>query len=210
MLSRLQRGLENLYRIETDTRVEDFLIDAETRDSMGLTRAPREQLLVHDEGDEVAVALFVDQDSLSNLAENDPADDLGDHNLGDFLLAVEGVSHFVYLMWCARRDQRLSALELELQAEIDKYVTCLLCGSAAEEGRSAGLRRRLFEQFAFHDDLDAQERERYHVANQNAHRYSESLERRYITDGRIPQMLHELRRFYRLPLDGKLDLIRSA
>jgi len=200
-----------MYRIETETSVEDFLIDEDARDQVGVSRAPREQLLVQDEGDEMAVGLFVDQGALSNLAANDPVRQLGNHNLGDFLLAVEGVSHFVYLMWCARKDQRLSALELELQAEIDKYATCLLCGTEPTgEERSEQLRRRLFEQFEYHEDLDPQERERYHIANQNAHRYSASLERRFVKVGRIPAMLEELRRFYRLPLGGKLDLIRAA
>ena len=211
MLGRLQRGLERLYRIETDARVEDFLIDAELRERLGVERAPREQLLVSHDEEGVSVGLFVDEEALSNLATHDPARRLDDRNLGDFLLAVEGVSHFVYLTWRARHDHRITALELELQAEIDKYVTCLLCGEEDTEAeRSAELRRRLFEQFSFEDDLDEEERQRYRIANANARRYSESLERRFVQHGRIPGMLAELRRFYRLPLDGKVDLIRAA
>jgi hypothetical protein len=209
MLRKLQRGIESLYRIDTDTCVSDFLIDAEGRDALGVTRSPREQLLVAEEPDGVSVGLFVDEAALSNLARHDPGRRLDDRNLGDFLLAVEGVSHFVYLMWRARHDAQVSALELEVQAEVDKYVTCLLCGDHGRE-RSAALRRRLFDDVAFHDDLDDDERHRYRVANANAQRYSESLERRYVRSARIADMLDELRRFYRLPLDGKLDLVRAA
>jgi hypothetical protein len=211
MLGRLQRGLERLYRVETEARVEDFLIGSELRAELGVERSPREQLLVSHDAEGLAVGLFVDDEALSNLAENDPAERLDERNLGDFLLAVEGVSHFVYLTWRALHDQRVTALELELQAEVDKYVTCLLCGHGdADEERSSVLRRRLFEQFSFEADLDADERDRYRVANGNAHRYSASLERRFVQSGRISAMLGELRRFYRLPLDGKLDLIRAA
>ena len=202
---RLQRGLEQLYRIETDARVEDFVIDDELRRKMGVARAPREQLLVsHDDGG-LAIGLFVDRDALSNLDANDPSQRLDDRNFSDFLLALEGVSHFVYLTWRAERDHRVSALELELQAEVDKYVTCFLLAE-----RATGLRQRLFEDFAFEHDLDDEERERYRVANANAHRYSASLERRFVQRGRVADMLDELRRFYRQPLDGKLDLIRAA
>ena len=207
MLARLQRGLERMYRIDTDVSVDDFVIDAETRRELGVARNPREQLLVAEDRGEVSLGLFVDQRALSNLERNDPTRRLDDRNLGDFLLAVEGVSHFVYLTWRAQNDHRVTALELELQAEVDKYVTCLLVGSA---DRSAELRRRLFEQFSFEPDLDDDERARYRTANSNAQRYSASLERRYVDSGRISAMLGELRRFYRLPLDGKLDHIRAA
>jgi hypothetical protein len=196
-----------MYRIETEVSVDDFVIDERARRELGVARAPREQLLVSDDDGEVSLGLFVDQRALSNLAENDPAERLDDSNLGDFLLAVEGVSHFVYVTWRARHDHRVTALELELQAEVDKYVTCLLCGHI---DRSAELRRRLFEQFSFEPDLDDDERARYLTANSNAQRYSASLERRYVVGGRIAEMLGELRRFYRLPLDGKLDHIRAA
>ena len=209
MLHRLQRGLEKLYRIRTDTCVSDFLIDAEMRRQLGAARSPREQLLVSEDEAGLAIALFVDDAALSNLAVNDPGRRLDERNLGDFLLAVEGVSHFVYLTWRARHDARVSALELELQAEVDKYVTCLLCGDRAPR-RSAELRRLLFDDIQFEEDLDHEERDRYRVANANAYRYSESLERRYVRTARIAAMLHELRRFYRLPLGGKLDLIRAA
>ena len=196
-----------MYRIDTEVSVDDFVIDEEARRELGVARCPREQLLVADDGGEVSLGLFVDQRALSNLAENDPTCRLDDKNLGDFLLAVEGVSHFVYLTWRAQNDHRVTALELELQAEVDKYVTCLLCG---DRRRSAELRRRLFERFSFEPDLDDDERARYRTANSNAQRYSASLERRFVQSGRISEMLGELRRFYRLPLDGKLDHIRAA
>jgi len=209
MLHKLQRGLEALYRIETDTCVSDFLIDAAMRERLGVARSPREQLLITEDEDGLAVGLFVDDAALSNLAVHDPARRLDERNLGDFLLAVEGVSHFVYLTWRATHDARVSALELELQAEVDKYVTCLLCGEGGAQ-RSAELRRRLFDDVEFEDDLDHEERDRYRVANANVYRYSESLERRFVRTARISAMIDELRRFYRQPLEGKLELCRAA
>jgi len=208
-LHQLQRGLEELYRIENDACVSDFLIDAELRGQLGVARSPREQLLITEQDGELSVGLFVDDAALSNLAVNDPARRLDERNLGDFLLAVEGVSHFVYLCWRARHDARVSALELELQAEVDKYITCLLCGDGGAR-RSAELRRRLFDDVEFEEDLDHEERDRYRVANANAHRYSASLERRYVRTARIDAMLDELRRFYRQPLEGKLERCRAA
>lgn len=209
MLSRLQRGLERLYRIDTRLAVEDFVVDEDTRAAAGVARSPREQLLLSEDEDGMSLGLFVDPEVLEGLAAAGDARDAIRHRLGDFLLAVEGVSHFVYLSWRAQAEQSVSALELELQAEVDKYVTCLL--SADDLGRaSPRLRRRLYEEVEYLEDLDAAERDRYRIANDSAHRYSGSLETRYLRSRRLADMLGELRRFYRLPLAGKLEHIRRA
>ena len=209
MLPALQRGLERLYRIETNVCVTDFLIGDDARRDLGLERLPREQLLMAEADGELELGLFVDETAVANLRENDPRHQLHDDNFQDFLLAVEGVSHFVYVMWRALADRPVSALELELQAEVDKFVTCLLASESAPL-RAAPLRSRLYERFEYCDDLSADERDRYRAANENAHRYSASLERRYLRPNRIGDMLVELRRFYRMSLSGKLDFIRAA
>lgn len=209
MLSRLQRGLETLYRIDTRVNVDDFVIDDDTRQRLGVQRAPREQLFIDDSEGEVGIGLFVDSGSLANLAQNDPSDGLHAGNMQDFLFAVEGVSHFVYVVWCAAADRPVSALELELQAEIDKYVTCLLT-EQGDAAYSRQLRNRLFREFEYEPDLDAEELDRYRVANTNADAYSESLHERFVSQRRIGDMLRELRRFYRMSLAAKLDFIRSA
>lgn len=206
-LARVQRGLETLYRVDTGVAVDDFVIDEPTRDSFAPERKPREQLLVSESEGEMALALFVDPAALANLATNDPSRRLGDHNLGDFLLAVEGVSHFIYAIWCAQAERPVSQLELELQAEVDKYVTCLLTTEAAH---SATLRHRLFVDAEYEPDLDAEERDRYRAANDNAARYAAYLEATYVAPGRIPEMLGELRRFYRHGLAAKLARIARA
>ncbi len=210
MLARLQRGLERLYRIETRLEVDDFVIDAEERERLGVARMPREQLLVAQDEDALSLGLFVDRDSLANLERHDPTSRLDERNLQDFLFAVEGVSHFVYVAWRAQSDRSMSALELELQGEVDKYVTCVLTDTSPAGDRADALRRRLFEDFELEPDLDAEERDRYREANAHASRYSHSLIRRFIRPRRVLDMLAELRRFYRLDLTGKVDLIRAA
>jgi len=162
VLARLQRGLETLYRVETHLPIDDFLVDAETRDAtLGAgARLPREQLVIQQHEGELAMALFVDGEALSNLERHDPSDRLDHRNFTDFCLAVEGVSHFVYLALCAAGDRSVSQLELELQAEVDKYACCLLLA-----GRDPALRRRLYGDVQFADDLDPEERARYEAAN---------------------------------------------
>ncbi len=208
-LTRLQRGLEDLYRVETGVAVEDYMIDSDLREAIAPTRKSREQLLVAQTQDEASIALFIDPAALANLKAHDPSRSLGDHNLGDFLLAVEGVSHFIYAVIAARSDRKVTQLELELQAEVDKYVTCLLVTDTETE-TSAVLRRRLFADFEYEPDLDHDEHARYRAANDNAAKYSTYLEQHFVTRRQIPEMLGELRRFYRAGLAAKLSMIARA
>jgi len=212
VLSRLQRGIESMYRVDTRLDVEAFLINDGERDSAGVARAPREQLLVRQTGDdEIKLGLFVDQEAVSNLEKNDPARSLDQSNFADFCLAVEGVSHFVYVALCAAGERSVSALELELQAEVDKFACCLLVsgdgGTGGADGHARGLRRRLYHEVTFAGDLTADERARYRVANVEAGRYAAALSREFVAGDRLSDLLPELRQFYRLDLDGKLGHI---
>lgn len=231
VLSRLQLGIESLYRVNTQLNVEAFLLDEEARRQSGVARAPREQLLINhrvtdcgsgDGGqgeDELRIGLFLDQRAIANLEKNDPARRLDGDNFADFCLAVEGVSHFIYVAICAAADRSVSALELELQAEVDKFACCFLVASGdlddevsnqhsrrGEEAAQA-LTARLYDDISYAEDLDADERSRYRVANLEARRYTKTLSRSFVAQDRVPDMLHELRSFYRLTLDAKLGHI---
>jgi hypothetical protein len=199
VLARIQCGLEALYRVETQLAIDAFVIDEQQRNAASPARTPREQLLVKQEADALALALFVDAGVLANLERNDPAIALDEANFSDFCLAVEGVSHFVYVALRAACERPVSPLELELQAEVDKFACCLLVA-----GADPRLRRRLYGG-ALADDLAGDERERYRTANHEASRYAGALERRFT--GRTGSLLGELRAFYRLGLADKLSRI---
>ena len=62
----------------------------------------------------------------------------------------------------------------------------------------------------YEPDLDGDERDRYRAANDNAHRYAACLEATFVAPRRIPEMLGELRRFYRQGLAAKLATIARA
>jgi hypothetical protein len=210
VLGRVQRGLETLYRVETRLDVDAFMVGEEARHEAlgaGTPRRPREQLLVSQSGEELSLGLFVDEEALANLARHDPARGLSEENFWDFCLAVEGVSHFIYVALCAARDRPVTALELELQAEVDKFVSCTLLLRQRDTGP---LRERLYDQVSLAHDLDDTERDRYRTANDEARRYARSLDRRYLSDGQVGPMLVELRRFYRLGLPDKLHHISRA
>jgi hypothetical protein len=207
VLRALQGGLESMYRVETDLDVCDFLVGGEERDALHVERAPREQLLIRRDDDGLQLGLFVDERTLENLAMRDPRRRLDAQNLQDFLLAIEGVSHFVYLVHRARQERPVSAVELELQAEVDKYLVALLVSWNQTGDPPADLRERLFANIQFAGDLSREERERYELANSAADEYASSLEERFVRTRSVDDMLGEVRRFYRKGLAEKLEYI---
>jgi hypothetical protein len=221
VLSRVQRGLELLYRIETHLDVRNYIVSEQERSCSlaggprpggepGNARRPREQLLVSHHGDELSLGLYLDAQALANLERHDPRAGLGAHNFDDFCLAVEGVSHFIYVALCAAADRTVTALELELQAEVDKYVSCVLLDHEAQH-HARKVRALLFDDVHYANDLGPVERARYETANLQARQYAGTLERRYLRreggGGEVNGMLSELRHFYRLPLEAKLGHI---
>src|SRR5689334_20055467 len=115
-----------MYRVSTDLDVDDFLVDEDERRALAPERCPREQLLLRAEPDGLRVGLFVEGATIARLEASDPRRRLDDGNLADFLLALEGVSHFVYVAHRMQAERPVSAVELELQAEVDKFVVALL------------------------------------------------------------------------------------
>jgi hypothetical protein len=207
VLRALQGGLESMYRVETDLDVCDFLVGGETRAQLHRERAPREQLLLKQVEGALEMALFVDERTLENLELRDPRRRLDEANLSDFLLAVEGVSHFVYVAHRAKVERPVSAVELELQAEVDKYLVALLVSWNQAGEPPPDLRERLFSRVVFAGDLSREERDRYQLANSAASEYAAALEARFVATRSIDDLLGEVRRFYRKGLAEKLEHI---
>lgn len=209
MLAALQRQLESIYEVEIAQRVEDFLF---THPSPNPAPAAcrRERLLVCQHGDELLLSLCLDAGLVARLERDGLDGMLRAGRLDEVCQALEGVSHFLYLAWNAGRERSVTLLELEMQAEVDKYVALAQCLTNHGAARiPPGLRRRLFEEVRFLDDLDPEALARYQSANYFAGKYSGQLERRHRRVALSPGMLRELRRFYRLDQHAKMRRINQ-
>jgi hypothetical protein len=108
-------------------------------------------------------------------------------------------------LWNARYERGVSLLELEMQAEIDKYVTMAYLFSRQGGGRiPSSLYRWLFEEPTFDSSLDRESLERYRDANYYAARYCARLEKRYLSPNGRTGMFNDLRRLYRLTHRAKI------
>ncbi|MCG6976190.1 MAG: hypothetical protein LJE56_07230, partial [Acidiferrobacterales bacterium] len=126
LLSDLQNTLQSIYEIETRYRVQDFVIhDAALADSLDQStnnRAIPEKLLISEIDGDLHLSLYLDSRLLECLQTAGPTFRAEDPGIVDFWTVLEGVSHFLYVIHRAEFDHEFSLLELELQAEIDKFV----------------------------------------------------------------------------------------
>lgn len=216
LLRELQAMLAGLYDAPSALDVHDYLITEAGHAAalQGATGAPPtdEQLLVAEDEEGMEVSLYVDRAVLERLAARCPLRTLGDDNLADYCTALEGVSHFHYLVWSAVRARRVSLLELELQGEVDKYASALRLLLAQREGRfPEDLYARLFDGATFLPTLSAEERQRYEEAHRCAARFCRRLEERFLRrrQARPEALVAELRAFYRRGGHAKLHHAES-
>ncbi len=212
VLRGMQALLGRLYDVDVHHDVADFLI-TDRRALLGVTpendhRELDETLLLAEAADGVRVALYLDPGLLQRLEQADPFGELTEGNLADFCTALEGVSHFLYTAWRLERDAAVSLLELETQAEVDKYaVTVFLV--ARQQGGSfpTQVHGRLFDRVSFDARLEPEQHARYRTAHRCAAHYCRRLERRFVQRGeaRVEAMVRELRKFYRLGSTAKLS-----
>lgn len=215
-LTRLQIALEDIYQVFPGISIEDYLItDIALANSLDNSKNPRdidEKLMVYEEEDQLLMSLYLNPDLLTRLQRDDPTRLLHDGNLSDLCLAVEGVSHFLYLAWNAGQDKSVTALELEMQAEIDKFVTISQLLRQQGHNHSHRLHSWLFKEVQYDKNLTANEQRRYRLANEMAARYCKQLETDFLDHSYQfgAGLYADLRRFYRLTYQKKLDHLDNA
>lgn len=214
LLDNLQSQLEEIYALQLSHRVNDFLIRdshlASQLDNSDNARELPEKLLIHQDGDNVDLGLYLDPELISRLEQNDPTHALDDKNIHDFWIALEGISHFLYVIYNAEYARGVSLFELELQAEVDKYIlAALLVLQQRERHVPASLHYHLFHKVHFDERLNEDELYRYRQANAMASRFCTHLEGLLNQDMAQNKLYNALRRFYRLGHQHKVRAITA-
>ena len=177
-MSRVARALRAYYRIEDQLDIQEFVEEGEP--------GSRETLLLRQHEEALELRLLLPP------VEHEAAPDI-DH----FLQVVEGVSHFLLVVERARVDLPTTHLELELQAEVDKFVVLSQDGAHARH-----LHRRLYEGVRFIHTESSEAGARYRLANALAARFVHRL----LAHAPLERE-RRLRHFYRV---GQAEKIRLA
>ncbi len=189
MATAIQASLERLYRIDHVADVRPFMVSAD---------GGRESLFVRETEGALEISLHVPALQRAEV-------DLESEDLDPICQLIEGVSHFVYLSHRAQIGRETTALEMELQAEVDKWVVLGAAITQFDVRRSELLRSRLYERVRFQHDERSDLGERYRVANESAARFVHGLERRFLSRNRFGELHHALRVFFG---HGQRDKIR--
>jgi hypothetical protein len=209
VLPRLQHMLLQIYGAPAQDSVQDFLLSDAQRDALGLGRAQlaEELLLTHDADGAVGMGIYIADAVLQQLEADSPFIRVHAGNLAQLCLATEGVSHVTYLRWQSQRDRPISELELELQAELDKFAVCTLllhAQGAPMQAAAGALGRALFVGWDLQPGLTAPQAARYVRASQGAW----ALLRRDVLHARGPRdaagLMRLARTWSRWPLAQKL------
>jgi len=205
-VAEIQAHLQRIYGLD-DARAPDirpFLVDDDALEQLrpeGSARPADEWVLVRESDDGLDLAVWIDGVHLDALGRADCPRTVVRTALRSFCAAVEGVSHFLLLVERAQREEPLTLLELEVQAEVDKYVSARLrCPDQRPR-----LRRALFETAELHDGLSRVERSRYREAGRLARAWCDHL-------GRLPHvgaLLDAQRRFWREPGGRRMARLRA-
>ncbi len=213
MLGELQRALEIIYDLDAAPPVDGFLIERQALASIGAFPSAGEELFIHEHDGEADVGLYLSPECLTALErlQVDPPSALLDGVLPAFAMATEGVSHYLYYVACARQTRAVSKLELEVQAEVDKFATALLhLWKVGERSRAGELIHRLFERVSYRPSLDSEENDRYRTANRLSRGYCRYLSQSFCEPGRLDAFLAELRHSYRLTAQTKFARFSDA
>lgn len=190
VLCRLQQQIEALYQLEPTPPIAPFVQIADG-DS-------REQVILRQSNDALEMVVLLPQSSVGALLSP------GEGSSFDaYLGAVEGISHFIHLAERARTRLPTTLLELELQAEVDKFAVLLEALGSASEADIYDLHRRLYEDVTFIHTAVSERGRRYRLANELAAKLWSQLLPRNLDQ----EALSVLRRFYRA---GQAEKIRMA
>lgn len=172
ILKQLLNHLEMVHPYQLAGELPCFLIDDEIRQKLqGANRDLDEQLFIQESQDALDVALYIAPRIVRHLENDPPTQRLHAGNLDAFCVALEGLSHLVFLSWRTATSWPVSALEIELQAEIDKFVLglwLLLQQGAEPLDASKKLLSALFENYQLSQGVLAEEKQRYIEASQLA------------------------------------------
>ena len=187
------RGLRRFYGV------------AEVVEHVG-SAAGAARTLVRESAGRLHASIYIPDEQLQALEAAPPQHGLGERNVAPFAALVEEVDHLLVLAERKREARGVSLFELELHANISKYLVLARflagAGGRLDEPRRLWLHRRLFDEPL--RSMAPAVRQRYEDAERWAVRLIHGI--RPLSPG---ERVSELRRFHRADAAGKIGRIRK-
>ncbi len=219
MLEELQRKIEKTYALDTGiTNIEQFVVG-----NIGYTKFYEKEeirtvinnnhswsrVFIRDVGETLKVSIYYPDNLIRILENNDPRLGIHDNNIDACATFVEELDHFLFIVQNFKSNRPFSLLELELQANVTKYL--VLKYFVALQNKSVRLansdreyiRHHLFYKRKYNIE-DISERKRYEDARVFGLIYT-----KYIDLLSHEDRLRDLRQFSRMTCTSKIRHIQS-
>ena len=219
LIKDLQKKIEKTYALETGiTNIEQYIIGdiGYKRFYMGKeintvinSQSSKARVLIREGGDTLKATIYYPDNLIQILEDNDPRAGIHDDNVDACASFVEELDHFLFIAQNFKWNKPFSMLELELQANITKYL--VLKHFIALQTRSRKLSQFYKEYIKYHlfykreyDIENASERARYEDTKIFATIYIN-----YIDLLSNEERLREIRKFSRMSGAAKINHIKS-
>jgi len=219
LIKELQKKIEKTYALDTgitnieqyiigDKGYEEFYANEEIRTVVNSHSGAR--VLLREAEDALKVSIYYPDALIRKLEDNDPRLGIHDENIDLCASFIEELDHFLFIAQNYKSNRPFSLLELELQANVTKYL--VLKYFIALQNRSLRLskfdreyiRHHLFYKRKF-DIEDTLERKRYEDAGKFGMMYTEQID--LLSH---EERLRDLRQFSRMTCPSKIRHIQSA
>lgn len=196
MIQILQKKIEELYRLAGCPEAKKYILSPKQFKKLSdATDEP--QVLYMDEGSDATLGIYLGSDIFHRIKKNQKI-----FSFKDFCVMAEEISHFIYIVWSKSNDKKINLLDLELQAEVDKYVL------ATNFFKSKGeVFEKIFESFRMRKNLRKDEEERYYTAHRLGKKLASNLQKTKISS---IQKINWLRMFYRQSITSRILLIEKG
>ena len=197
-----------LYNFDPKLKISDYLIDEQK--SIAATKINHaglqdEVFYIQQNGSEFDLGLYLNPDFIEILDNTKHPQ----RHVNKFSCVVEGISHFLTFCHRAQNGKSISALELELQAEVDKFLLLHLYALKNEHEASPEFFDWQFDDVFYVENLSEELKDRYRSANQLAAHFCNRLRKKCFYPRNMHELLKEIRPFFHANLSEKVSMILS-
>ncbi len=196
MIESIQKRIQDIYRLPIFPKVHQYLLSPAQFHSFS-NGLDRPQVIYLDEEADASIGVYLGKKVFKSITRNKHV-----FSIQDFCVVAEEVSHFVYLLWSKCNSKKINLLDLEIQAEIDKF---LLADEIFQNDKM--MIDKLFTHFSMRKGLSKEEVERYLTANRLGKKLAMEWKKKKISH---PQKVNWLRFFYRQNPHSRISMIERG
>ncbi len=196
MIHLLQKKLEEIYRLETCPAADQYVLSPKQFKRFAKS-SDNPQVIYVDEGSDASMGIYLGKRIFKKIQNK-----VKIFSFQDFCVMAEEISHFIYLIWSKSNEKKITLLDLEIQAEVDKF---LLASNFFQSQETVF--QKMFQTFMFRKNLLKDEENRYIEATRLGKKLAINLRSKKIP---LSEKIHWLRFFYRQNPSSRISMIEKG